>query len=366
MVVKFLINQRIFRNEKENSKDMAAKILSPAVKTLLHQGTFIPAHPLALTRELRINENQQRALTRYYLECGSGGIAIGVHTTQFEIRDPKFNLLERVLELTADEIHNSAGGKTLVKVAGICGSTNQAIKEAELAVKYGYDIGLLSLGGLNDWTDEALLKHVRTIADILPVFGFYLQPAVGGRILSYKFWKAFAEIPNVEAIKVAAFNRYQTQDVVRAVCDSTRINEVALYTGNDDNLVADLLTPFRFVVNGEIVEKRFIGGLLGHWSVWTKPAVQLFNRLKHCITNNNEGIAELLAIGTMITDMNAAIFDPANQFHGCISGIHEVLRREKLLDGIWCLNPNESLSPGQSSEIDRVLRAYPSLTQHAL
>ncbi|MEI3798361.1 Dihydrodipicolinate synthase/N-acetylneuraminate lyase [Chitinophaga ginsengisegetis] len=344
---------------------MAAKILSPAVKTLLHQGTFIPAHPLALTSELRIDEKRQRALTRYYLESGSGGIAIGVHTTQFEIRDPKFNLLERVLELTADEIQRSAGGKTLVKVAGICGSTSQAVKEAELAVKYGYDIGLLSLGGLNDWTDEALIKHVRTIADILPVFGFYLQPAVGGRILSYEFWKAFAGIPNVEAIKVAAFNRYQTLDVVRAVCDSTRMQEVALYTGNDDNLVADLLTPFRFVVNGATVEKRFVGGLLGHWSVWTKPAVELFNKIKHSIANNNEGIADLLATGVMITDMNAAIFDPSNQFHGCISGIHEVLRREQLLEGIWCLNPHESLSPGQSSEIDRVLQAYPSLTKHS-
>jgi dihydrodipicolinate synthase/N-acetylneuraminate lyase len=345
---------------------MAAKKLNPAVKDLLHQGTFIPAHPLALTSELKVDEKRQRALTRYYLECGSGGIAIGVHTTQFEIRDPKFNLLERVLELTADEILRSAGGKTLVKVAGICGPTSQAVKEAELAVKYGYDIGLLSLGGLNDWTEEALIKHVRTIADILPVFGFYLQPAVGGRILSYEFWKAFAEIPNVEAIKVAAFNRYQTQDVVRAVCNSTRMKEIALYTGNDDNLVADLLTPFRFVVNGETVEKRFTGGLLGHWSVWTKPAVELFNRIKHCISSDNEGIADLLAIGTMITDMNAAIFDPSNQFHGCISGIHEVLRREKLLDGIWCLNPHESLSPGQSSEIDRVLQTYPSLTRHVL
>lgn len=342
---------------------MPAKKLSPAVSALLHQGTFIPAHPLALTPDLKINEHRQRALTRYYLKSGSGGIAIGVHTTQFEIRDARHNLLEPVLALAADEMRTFAGGKTLVKVAGICGPTAQAVKEAELALKYGYDIGLLSLGGLNEWTDEELITHVRTIADILPVFGFYLQPAVGGRLLSYRFWREFAEIPNVEAIKVAAFNRYQTLDVVRAVCNSSRRDQVALYTGNDDNIVADLLTPYWCVVNGQKVEKRFVGGLLGHWSVWTNRSAALFDRIKYCIANNNEGMAELLAIGTMVTDMNAAIFDPQHHFHGCISGIHEILHREGLLEGTWCLDPNERLSPGQAAEIDRVLESFPSLTR---
>ncbi|MGH2563535.1 MAG: dihydrodipicolinate synthase family protein, partial [Ginsengibacter sp.] len=234
-----------------------------------------------------------------------------------------------------------------------------ALKEAELGVKYGYHLGLVSLGGLNDYTNNELIEHARTIAEIIPVFGFYLQPAVGGRLLSYEFWREFSEIPNVHAIKVATFNRYQTLDVVRAVCHSERRNDIALYTGNDDNIIADLLTPYRFSINGKIIEKRFAGGLLGHWAVWTKKAVELFNDIQQCVANDFKGIEKLLSKGIEITDMNAVIFDAANSFHGCIPGIHEVLRRQGLLEGRWCLNPNEKLSNGQVEEIDRIYNMYP-------
>ena len=212
------------------------------------------------------------------MACGVGGLAVGVHTTQFEIRKPEFNLLETVLRITSEEINEESGKRPLIKVAGICGPTTQALKEAELALKYGYDLGLVSLGGLNAWSDAELIKHMISISEVIPVFGFYLQPSVGGRLLSFEYWRDFVEIPNVRAIKVAAFNRYQTLDVFRAVCHSSRRNEIALYTGNDDNIVADLLTPYRFQVNGKQVEKRFVGGLLGHWAVWTKKAVELFQR----------------------------------------------------------------------------------------
>lgn len=343
---------------------MTTKTLSPHNKSLLHKGCFIPAHPLALTKDLKIDEPRQRGLTRYYLQSGVGGIAIAVHTTQFEIRQPAFNMLETVLAITADELYKQ--DSKIIKVAGICGPTAQAVKEAELAVKYGYELGLVSLGGLNSWSDEALITHIKTIAAIMPVMGFYLQPAVGGRLLSYNFWSQFAEIPNVEGIKVAAFNRYQTLDVVRAVCHSSRRDEIALYTGNDDNIVADLLTAYRFTIDNKTYEKRFVGGLLGHWSVWTPQAVTLFAKIQTCIANNNENIADLLSIGNAITDMNAAIFDPQHQFKGSIAGIHEVLRREGLLAGLWCLNPNEQLSAGQLEEIDRVIAAYPDLTKPGL
>ena len=234
------------------------KKLDADIKELLQQGTVIPAHPLALNKDLSIDENRQRLLTRYYMASGAGGVAVGVHTTQFEIRKPEINLLEPVLKIAAEEIEQAQLTKPFIKVAGICGPTAQAINEAELAVKYGYHFGLLSMGGLNDYSETELIKRALAIAEVIPVFGFYLQPAVGGRLLSYEFWRDFAEIPNVHAIKVAAFNRYQTLDVVRAVCDSSRRNEIALYTGNDDNIVADLLTPYRFIVNGKQVEKRFV------------------------------------------------------------------------------------------------------------
>src|SRR5687767_5566369 len=335
--------------------------LNSGVQRLLQEGTVIPAHPLALNQDLRINENRQRALTRYYLSCGVGGLAVGVHTTQFEIRKPEFNFLETVLRMASEEMKEELLKRPLIKVAGICGPTGQAMKEAELALKYGYDLGLVSLGGLNAWSDAELIKHLATISKVIPVFGFYLQPAVGGRLLSFEFWREFAEIPNVCAIKIAAFNRYQTLDVFRAVCYSSRRDEIALYTGNDDNIIADLLTPYQFQCNGKEVKKRFVGGLLGHWAVWTKKAVELFAEIKQCLANNR-GIDSLLSKGIQVTDMNAVIFDAKNSFKGCIAGIHEVLRRQGLLEGRWCLNPEEQLSPGQMEEIDRVTRDYPEFT----
>lgn len=337
------------------------KELSPGIKQLLNEGTVIPAHPLVLNKELAIDEKRQRTLTRYYLACGAGGLAVGVHTTQFEIRKPEFNYLEKVLKITAEVITENEK-RPLIKVAGICGPTSQAIKEAELALKYGYDLGLVSLGGLNKWSDADLIKHIVSISELIPVFGFYLQPAVGGRLLSYEFWRDFAEIPNVHAIKVAAFNRYQTFDVFRAVCNSSRRDEIALYTGNDDNIVADLLTPYQFTIDGKMVEKRFVGGLLGHWAIWTKRAVELLKEVKQCISSNNLVIEELLSKGISVMDMNAVIFDAKNSYKGCIAGIHEVLRRQGLLEGIWCLNPEEKLSSGQIEEIDRIYKEYPQFT----
>jgi hypothetical protein len=270
--------------------------------------------------------------------------------------------LETVLRLAAEEVDNTQSTQPIIKVAGIVGPTPAAEKEAALAVRYGYDLGLVSLGGLTQYSEQELVQHIRNIAEIIPVFGFYLQPAVGGRVLSYDFWRACADIPNVHAIKVAAFNRYQTLDVVRAVCESDRRHEIALYTGNDDNIVADLLTPYRFNINGQPFEKRFVGGLLGHWAAWTHKAVTLFQEIKQCLASGGAGIEDLLATGIAVTDMNAAIFDAANSFKGCIAGIHEVLRRQGLLEGTWCLNPEETLSNGQAAEIDRIYNLYPHLT----
>jgi dihydrodipicolinate synthase/N-acetylneuraminate lyase len=300
-------------------------------------------------------------LTQYYIASGAGGVAVGVHTTQFEIRKPEIGLLEPVLRMASEQIRESCHQRPFIKVAGIVGPTQQALREAELAVKHGYHLGLVSMGGLNDQRELDLIERLAAIAEIIPVFGFYLQPAVGGRLLSYDFWKDAASIPNLHAIKVAAFNRYQTLDVVRAVCSSSRYDEIALYTGNDDNIIADLLTTYRFNVNGKPIEKRFVGGLLGHWAVWTGAAVNLLNRIKQS-GNDHPAISELLSIGVKVTDMNAAIFDSGNAFHGCIPGIHEVLRRQGLLEGTWCLNPEEKLSAGQLEEINRVCSAYAELT----
>lgn len=340
---------------------MKTNTIKSDIKKLLHEGTVIPAHPLALDAQRKLDEKRQRALTQYYMACGTGGVAVGVHTTQFEIRDPKINLYSRVLELASDEVGNASLDRTFIKVAGIVGPTQQALTEAETAVKFGYDLGLLSMGGLKDWTEDQIIDRVRAVADVIPVFGFYLQPSVGGRIFSYDFWLKFARIKNVHAIKIAAFNRYQTLDVVRAVCDSGRHEEIALYTGNDDNIVADLLTTYRFEKDGQVIEKEFVGGLLGHWAVWTRKAVELLQEVKSCKANGTPTVEELLTRGVEVTDMNAAIFDPSHSFHGCIPGIHEVLRRQGILEGRWCLNPHEELSPGQLEEIDRVCKAYPHL-----
>lgn len=336
-------------------------MIKPEIRKFLQEGTVIPAHPLALNAERRLDEKRQRRLTRYYMACQAGGVAVGVHTTQFEIRDPKVALYERVLALAAEEVAAASLTRPFLKVAGIVGPTAQALAEAKTAAGLGYDLGLLSMGGLKDRTEEQILERAKAVAEIIPVFGFYLQPSVGGRIFTYDFWLEFAKISNVHAIKVAAFNRYQTLDVVRAVCFSGRHDDIALYTGNDDNIVADLLTTYRFEKDGKVIEKEFVGGLLGHWAVWTRGAVKLLEEIKHCKASGNRQTSDLLTKGVAITDMNAAIFDPAHDFHGCIPGIHEVLRRQGLLEGIWCLNPHEDLSPGQPEEIDRVCKAYPAL-----
>ncbi|HEY0827526.1 MAG TPA: dihydrodipicolinate synthase family protein [Bacilli bacterium] len=334
--------------------------LSADKSAALHEGLVIPAHPLALDAGRKLDERRQKALTRYYISSGAGGIAVGVHTTQFEIRDKQHHLFEQVLQLASAEVKKAELKRPFLQVAGICGPVEQAVYEAQTAVDLGYDLGLLSIGGLQGWTEKQLLQRAEQIAEVIPVFGFYLQPSVGGRVLSYDFWKAFADIPGVAAIKMAPFNRYQTIDVVRAVCHSGRHNEIALYTGNDDNIVNDLLTAYRFTVNGEMVEKEIVGGLLGHWSVWTHKAVELLEAIKG-IRGTKIMDSEWLTRNIEVTETNAAFFDAANEFSGCIAGLHEVLRRQGILEGIWCLNPEETLSAGQIEEIDRIYRDYPHL-----
>jgi dihydrodipicolinate synthase/N-acetylneuraminate lyase len=293
------------------------------------------------------------------VDAGAGGIAVGVHTTQFAIRRPEHGLLRPVLELAAESAHEWLGGRarTFALVAGAVGDTTQAVAEAELAASLGYDLVLLSLGALRDASDADLVAHCRAVADVLPVFGFYLQPAVGGRVLGYEFWRAFAEIERVWAIKIAPFNRYQTLDVVRAVADAER-DDIALYTGNDDAIVPDLVTPIPVGTSGG--SRRIVGGLLGQWAVWTHAAATLLGRA-HRAAESRAIDVTLLGEGAALTDANAAIFDAANGFAGCIPGIHEVLRRQGLLRGTWCLDPHETLSPGQAEQIDRVCREHPSL-----
>jgi hypothetical protein len=327
------------------------------LRKLLNEGLVVPACPLALNAQRKLDERHQRALLRYYAAAGAGGLAVGVHTTQFAIRDPKIGLFRPVLELAAAEMNRSAA---LVKIGGICGQTKQAMAEASLLHELGYDAGLLSLGTLRDASEGELIEHCRAVAGIIPLLGFYLQPAAGGRLLPHAFWRRFAEIEDVIAIKIAPFNRYQTLDVIRAVAESGR-DDIALYTGNDDNIVMDLLTPFRFRVDGQMVERRIVGGLLGHWAVWTTKAVELLAECRHVVRSGQPVSTDLLRTSVEVTDANAAFFDAANNYAGCIPGIHEVLRRQGLLEGIWCLDPNEGLSRGQSQEIDRVSAAYPHL-----
>jgi dihydrodipicolinate synthase/N-acetylneuraminate lyase len=316
----------------------------------LREGTVIPAHPLALTADRKLDERRQRALTRYYLAAGAGGVAVGVHTTQFAIHNPEVGLYRPVLELAMEELRAYGA----IRVAGVVGQTRQAVAEARLAADLGYHAALVSLAAMPQAADHSLLEHVRAVAEVIPVFGFYLQPAVGGRVLSFDFWRQFAEIAGVAAIKIAPFNRYQTLDVVRAVAAAGRENEIALYTGNDDNILIDLVTPFR--VGGKAM--RIHGGLLGHWAVWTRTAVGLLREVQS-VQEGGTVPVEWLSQAQEITDANAAFFDAANGFRGCIAGIHEVLRRQGLLAGRWCLDPEEGLSPGQMDEIDRVYRAYP-------
>lgn len=324
----------------------------------LKEGLVIPACPLALTAERKLDERRQRALVRYYASAGAGGLAVGVHSTQFAIRE--HGLYRPVLALAAEELKRA--GRRIARIAGACGETRQAVSEAEVARELGYDAVLLSLGALRVAKEEALIEHCKQLAETLPLIGFYLQPSAGGRLLSYGFWRRFVEIRNVVAIKIAPFNRYQTIDVVRAVVESGR-DDIALYTGNDDNIVLDLLTPFRFGQDGK--ERRIVGGLLGHWAVWTRRAVELLNECHQVVRSNAPIPSELLCRAIQITDANAAFFDAANGYSGCIPGIHEVLRRQGLLAGTWCLDPHEQLSPRQSAEIDRVYAAYPELNDDA-
>lgn len=322
----------------------------------LAEGLVIPAHPLALTAERRLDEDRQRGLSRYYLAAGAGGLAVGVHTTQFAIRNPGIDLFEPVLRLAAEEASRQTSRPVLI--GGLCGETAQAVREAELLSDLGYHAGLLSLAALPAASEDELLAHCEQVSRVIPLFGFYLQPAVGGRLLSYSFWRRFAEISRVVAIKIAPFNRYQTLDVVRAVADAGR-PEIALYTGNDDNIIGDLVTPWD--LGDRTLSIR--GGLLGHWAVWTKSAVELLQRCHDAqrIDMSPEDLRQLVRLNVQVTDCNAAFFDAANGFRGCIAGIHEVLRRQGLLAGNWCLDETETLSPGQAAEIDRVYRQYPHL-----
>jgi dihydrodipicolinate synthase/N-acetylneuraminate lyase len=337
--------------------------LAPAVREALFAGVAIPAHPLALTAGRQLDVRRQRALSRYYCEAGAGGLAVGVHTTQFAIRDPKVGLFKPVLQLAVETIrsHEEASGRRMVRVAGVCGKTDQAVCEAGFARDSGYDLALLSLGAMRGATEGELIAHCRTVSGILPLFGFYLQAAVGGRPLGYSFWRSFFEIENVAAVKVAPFNRYQTLDVVRALADSGRAGDIALYTGNDDNIVVDLLSQYPLAGPSGPVTVAFSGGLLGHWAVWTRRAVELLERVGSARRAGGSSFAEVLALAAPVTDANAALFDAANGFAGCIAGLHEVLRRQGLLEGRWCLDSTEDLSPGQLEEIERVHRCYPFL-----
>jgi dihydrodipicolinate synthase/N-acetylneuraminate lyase len=328
-----------------------------SLRARLAEGLVIPAHPLALDAQRKLDERRQRALSRYYAEAGAGGLAVAVHATQFAIRNREIELFRPVLELAMEEARRFAGrgGRELVLIGGICGRTAQACAEAATLRDLDYDAGLLSLGALTDATEADMIAHARAVAEVVPLIGFYLQPAVGGRVLSQSFWREFVTIDNVAAIKVAPFNRYQSLDVVRAVAESGRA-EIALYTGNDDNIVADLMADLRF--HG--VHQRFAGGLLGQWAAWTRRAVELMERIHAWRSGKCPG-DELFALAGEITDANSALFDAHNSFRGCVAGIHEVLRRQGLLAGRWCLDPDEDVSPAQMAEIDRVCRAYPHL-----
>ncbi len=343
---------------------MDASSSTAVLREHLARGQVIPAHPLALTAQRTLDERHQRALTRYYIDAGAGGIAVGVHTTQFAIREPAHALYRPVLELAADTTRGwrSGASSPFVLVAGVLGETHQAVAEAELAAGLGYHVALLGLGALRHATETELIAHSKAVAEVMPLFGFYLQPAVGGRVLSYDFWRAFAEIEQVWAIKIAPFNRYQTLDVVRAVIDAGR-GDIALYTGNDDSIITDLLTPFRDARAGSGGVRRIVGGLLGQWAVWTHASARLLHRVHSA--QGGSPTRDWLGDAASLTDANGAIFDAANAFAGCIPGIHEVLRRQGLLRGTWCLDPAESLSRGQAAEITRVLAAYPELNDDA-
>jgi dihydrodipicolinate synthase/N-acetylneuraminate lyase len=333
----------------------------PQVLAALRKGVVMPAHPLALDADRRLDPRRQRALTRYYLDAGAGGLAVGVHTTQFAIREA--GLFAPVLELAVRGAAEWAREPPIM-IAGLAGHTAQATKEAQTARGLGYHAGLLSLAALKGASEDELIGHAQAIAREIPLVGFYLQPAVGGLVLPVSFWRRFAAIENVVAIKIAPFNRYRTLDVVRGVVEAGAAERITLYTGNDDHIVLDLLIPFTVVAKGGASIVRIKGGLLGHWSVWVKRAVELLDRI-HASVASDTVPADLLALDSQVTDCNAAIFDVANDFHGVIAGCHEILRRQGLLAGIWCLDPQETLGPGQKEEIDRVCAAYPHLHDDA-
>lgn len=336
--------------------------LPSEILAILRRGAVIPAHPLALDASRTFDARRQRALTRYYVDSGSGGLAVGVHTTQFAIRET--GLYEPVLKAAAADAA-AWTDRPLVMIAGVAGKTAQAVAEARIARVLGYHVVLVSMSAMRSATGDELIEHCRAVADEMPVIGFYMQSAVGGIDLDARFWQRFASIDNAIAIKVAPFDRYRTLDVMRGVAAAGAEDRITLYTGNDDHIVADLLTPFDVPRDDEMVRMRFRGGLLGHWSVWTSKAVELLERI-HAAVDAGEGVpANLLALDPRVTDCNAAFFDVANNFHGCIAGCHEVLRRQGLLEGIWCLDSNEGLSPGQAAEIDRVYAAHPDLADDA-
>jgi hypothetical protein len=328
------------------------------VRRLIAEGTVLPAHPLALDANRKLDKKHQRALTRYYIAAGAGGLAVGVHTTQFAIRDVE--MYRPVLELAA-EAAASWTKRPLVMVAGLSGPTQQAISEARTARGIGYHAGLLSLAAMKSASEDEIIAHCRTVAREIPLVGFYLQPAVGGVILGANFWRRFAEIDNVVAIKIAPFNRYRTLDVLRGVAAAGALDRIALYTGNDDHILLDLTLPFDLRDNGITTRTYFRGGLLGHWSVWTATAIRQFEMCR-AARGKATVSADLLALDARVTDCNSAFFDVANNFHGCIAGCHEVLRRQGLMQGIWCLDPAEGLSPGQIEEIDRVCNEHADLS----
>jgi Dihydrodipicolinate synthetase family len=335
--------------------------LPDGVLGALHEGAVIPAHPLALDARRALDLRRQRALSRYYVDAGVSGLAVGVHTTQFAIRDAGF--YEPVLRCGA-ETGSDWTDRPIIMIAGLVGRTEQALREADIARGLGYHAGLLSLAALKGASEDELISHCARIAEEIPLVGFYLQPAVGGFVLSANFWRRFAAIDNVIAIKIAPFNRYRTLDVIRGVVEARAEQRITLLTGNDDHIVLDLLCPYTLRRGEEQVTIRITGGLLGHWCVWTKKAVELVGRI---CRNLAEGAIDpgLLALDAAVTDCNAAFFDAANAFSGCIAGCHEVLRRQGLLEGTWCLDPNERLSPGQAEQIDRVYAAYPDLNDDA-
>jgi hypothetical protein len=339
--------------------------LKPEIKKLLLEGGVIPAHPLGLNSSRKLDEIRQRVLTLYYIAAGASGVALGVHSTQFEIR--KYGLFEPVLRIASETIENTRMDRPFIKMAGVCGPTEQALNEASIASDLGYDLGLVSVVGVEDWSEDRLVDRLEKISQVIPVFGFYLQPSVGGVPLSFQYWRKVAELPNVHAIKIAPFNRYRTLDVVHAVVQSNRRDEIALYTGNDDNIVHDLLTPYRFRVDGKKIEKYMVGGLLGQWGVWTKGAVNLLEQIRGFQSSivaekSNQVAFELLRVAAELTDANAAIFDAKNNFRGVLPGINEILKRQGLVESIVTLEPNSStLSPGQLEEIDRIWNDYPHL-----